>query len=921
MALFAALALALAVWLAACSPPDKPIVPEPDFETRFINPLSTPQVAFIFHASDGGTHYTPMPRPTQDALYPGNYPFGQDCNYDLTHLWATEPVTSGACSTLGACSESRIDWGDIDACIAAAAAHTITIRGGDVISQPVVLTLPGPWAGAGGGGTAGNPYAIDYMPGWMDALSFNSAFAYTKPAGAGTPTPTPAYYDGIHFDNASFLNRMAQMVQEGCVKYNSDPQVALVRLNVGHLKETEPINCVNANVGCVPESLVEDHEALIASCDSYKIFIDTIARTAAQYCSSKSIVVPAAPAMCAQNDVDRTWETKKFLWDDPTTGWHGGTPVAIGYAMNALSPDYGNASGYPGEYNGYDAYKLYSFSDTAYAYTTRVPLAHEYQYLPSHSMVVDDFQYNVWTAYMGAQIHADQLASFAAWPAITFTDWYWEVIDYWLGSYAGRAWVILRDQEWPTYRVNTYPIYYSGYQGNFAANMDLLTPVAYPQYCDSEVVKVAQTAVAAAAPTPFVKPCINAANTPQRLPTAKATFQATPSPDATSQYNVYQRVRSRQARQLAVSATMGFALDTTWTQYNTLQDVTISVGYLDIGTDEMLLHTALGAGTYDEQTITKGNTGLWKRASFDISGAVLYNDLSVAGRGYSFLTLQNGDTSIAYIGEVLFDALGSDATATPTLTPTATASNTFTPSPTASNTPTATFTPTETPTPSATPTATNTGTLTPTPTSINTATPSRTPTPTATPTAAWTTQNCPLIADYVIGGFEITGATPVALNGTPGAYAYVIGTPVANGGSFVCAHSATMLYIGGTITDGTIKVPPYGLAAGDAVELALDGLADDYESPGYDDHALIISVDGRVFDYQVLPVGVTVATVTGAPGWIFEAAIPASLLQSAGDIFTAGQQIGMTYTLINRNDTGTTYDDLRASSKYSLRLQ
>jgi len=36
---------------------------------------------------------------------------------------------------------------------------------------------------------------------------------------------------------------------------------------------------------------------------------------------------------------------------------------------------------------------------------------------------------------------------------------------------------------------------------------------------------------------------------------------------------------------------------------------------------------------------------------------------------------------------------------------------------------------------------------------------------------------------------------------------------------------------------------------------------------------------------------------------------------------TTGQQVGMVYSLVNRDDTGDWWDDLRTSFLYALRLQ
>lgn len=168
---------------------------------------------------------------------------------------------------------------------------------------------------------------------------------------------------------------------------------------------------------------------------------------------------------------------------------------------------------------------------------------------------------------------------------------------------------------------------------------------------------------------------------------------------------------------------------------------------------------------------------------------------------------------------------------------------------------------------------------------------------------------------------EWGAVTPVAVNGTPGAYAYAIGTPVANGGRFWCAHDGTNLYIAGEITDGTIKDAVYDLYRGDAVELALDGFADGWNAPGWDDHALVIDTQDRVRDYVSRPISVTVSSGAASPGWKFEVMIPAELWRDPDAKTSSGQQLGAVYSVINRDDTGATWDDLRVSHLYALRLQ
>jgi hypothetical protein len=69
---------------------------------------------------------------------------------------------------------------------------------------------------------------------------------------------------------------------------------------------------------------------------------------------------------------------------------------------------------------------------------------------------------------------------------------------------------------------------------------------------------------------------------------------------------------------------------------------------------------------------------------------------------------------------------------------------------------------------------------------------------------------------------------------------------------------------------------------------------------GNDDHDLYLSPGGRVLDYDLYPVNVTIATVAIAGGWRFEIGVPASLLDlgtlASGDVF------GLVWSLLDDDD-------------------
>jgi len=127
------------------------------------------------------------------------------------------------------------------------------------------------------------------------------------------------------------------------------------------------------------------------------------------------------------------------------------------------------------------------------------------------------------------------------------------------------------------------------------------------------------------------------------------------------------------------------------------------------------------------------------------------------------------------------------------------------------------------------------------------------------------------------------------------------------------------LYLAGIITD-SVKLEPYpnGLGNGDAVEIALDGLADGTQKPPRsDDHDLLLSPGGILRDYGVYPTGSARAVAATGGGWAFEIELPYGV-HGAGPL-SSGKQIGLTWGLIDR-DSGTTWDTILTTSKRSGRF-
>lgn len=822
---------------------------------------------------------TPQPIPTAHPAYAADayFPLGIECKQPLSTLWATEPT---GCSG-DTCSTSNIDWSDYDECVALAATRSVVIEPGTVISQPFALILPGSWTQGpvGGSGTSGDPYNDEYVPAWLDS-DFVYQFTYT----GGT-----IYYNGFRYDSDTAADRLVQMIDEAGDKWADNEQLAYVRIGTGESEEWLNVKCNTSHVGCSQAVLQPLHEATV-TCAEYRAFVARLTDAALAAFPNTVVVVGASPNMCGDSNYNKGYESRyKFMTvaDGTNPAYWAGTPTPIGISLNNIEPDTVDADEYgAGVPAGWGQFVV---ADRANEYGA--PVVAEYRFLAG-SADGDDWQYNYWTALTAAELGLDYVIRVNGWEAYDSWD-YWDVIWQRVGQQDDVAWITFRDAEEPGWTWSSGAYGTTGQRDDYADHLVVLTPAAYPQYCSSFIISEASTRIAPIALTPATNfsniPCgipRTPGPTPFKLPTPKATIQPTPSPDATSQFNMLQRLRDRQARRMDIGASMGIAVDTDWTHYGDTLGLSLTLDYLDIGTSALKIYTWRGSSlAWDTETIARGNTGLWQRHTWQVTDAVIENGIPIPDIGESFIGIYGGDTEPTYVGDLAF-AVTDSSTPTPTPTPTGTL------------------------TPSATPTATTTAT------------------PTATPTAAFTPQACPSVAVTVDGTLTEWGAvTPVVVSGTPGAYSYsndMDGTPSAVSGAFYCAHDGDHLFIAGEITDGTVRTAPYGLEAGDAVTVAIDGYADGMQAPGYDDHSLTVGTTGRVYDYMIYSADVTASAAIASPGWRFELRVPAALVQDKDDLLTIGQQIGLTYTIINRDTawaSGVTYDDIRVSHKYSVRLE
>ncbi len=641
---------------------------------RVIGAAVTPgePLAILWRMSAFSSFSTPVPIPTAHPLYASgaHFPMGIECNHYLSAgVWATPPSGGGACTT-EPCSTSNIDWSYIDDCLSLAAGYNITLRDGSQVPEPVAIMIPPYFLGTGGGsGTYGSPRLASYLPSWL-ASSAGHVFGYDG-----------YYYNGIRYDDPTFINRMRQLITEAGTRYNGDSQVVLVRLNLGYQAETQPVYYLPLG-STGNKGLIAAHEAAGVTCAEYRAFVRAMAEAAVAAFPNKPVVIGAGPAMCSTAQYDTGFESRYAFFNttsDGNPGWYAqATVTPVGMSINGILPDYGDASRFNPTTAGQD-WGMFVAGDRALE--KRAPVVWEY-YQNYYNVGEDRYQYDYWAALAAASIGGDFIFPYQGWE--TYTTWeYWDVIWNYLGGRDDVAYTVLRDAEYLGKTWNSGAYGQSGYRGDFERHLTLDAAEDYPQACVPSVKSAATaavaTAVAAGGNTITYNPC------PVALPTVKATAQPTPSPDATGDWNMQQRIYNRQARSFPDSGEpMRFEVASDWTFAGTERACRVRMRYLDVGTNDadlavqVFVPTWYDANGYVGANIDKSNTGLWQTytwtgfCNFAHAGGVVW--------------LYNA-TGTDYIQEVRIDVL--EATPTPTVTGTP---------PAATNTPTATPTITETPT-------------------------------------------------------------------------------------------------------------------------------------------------------------------------------------------------------------------------------
>jgi hypothetical protein len=622
------------------------------------------------------TKAVPPLRPTTDPLYTAGsrYALGYERLIGMTSVWNTEPTGCGAVT----CTNYNLDWSWYDESLTDAANYTITLSSGQVVSQPVSLGLPARWLQRGSGsGTYDDPYGLVYAPDWLHATQ---AFTYTY-NGANY------VYWGINYDDPLFLARMKNFVAEAGARYNSNSQVALVRVALGVDDEAQPVGLIGP--GSQTQLLVA-HESQVASAAAYKAFVREL-------CEAAYTAFPNKPVVCLLGTSPTSSTSSRVFRQELWSIWQ---PLGkhIGLGISSLWPDSGQADDIPAA--PIKPWREFLSGVTVASYGD--PVAFEFWH--NASISGDPWGLYYWTTVAGAGNAADFILPDSSW-ANYRTTYAWDIADYWLGGYDKRAWLIAREAEYP---MRSFAAEYgeSGRRGTYGNYLAVPTPENYKQYCTQALIDAARVSAASGGtllwqPCGIVTPSAGATATPHILPSPVATLQATPSADASGETNMMQRLFNRQALRAEAGTTFPVTLDTGWMYADSMQDVVLTISYLDIGSSTFGVSINTYGTLTDTHTITRTNTGLWQRATWTVLDATLNNDLPYDGK-LAFLLVQPV-TDPLYLHELYFDVLGDLPTATPTpagWTPSPTPSRTLTPTPTpTATTAWVTIEPATTPTP------------------------------------------------------------------------------------------------------------------------------------------------------------------------------------------------------------------------------
>ena len=641
------------------TPPSSTAAPPPPTLTRLPEQFSRARsveeaVSGAYVAWSVPDKAIPPTREPLDPLAPGNQVLGLDC---LTYLGSGSD--QGIVGTWD--NPNAINWGPYDNCLDALARRTVKLPDGRTVPQPVILTLPSTYSdvgarwydtpGHGEPGTADNPIIRLHLPPWMQNETYRFTFQVPE---------SGKFYQSLRYGGA-FKQKIIQFIQAAGVRYNNHPQVSAIRIAVGFQGESQPVaNCqpywdVKAPKGadwldCTRDTwanVIRAHQETV-TCAEYVAFIKQVTEAAYVAFPDKPVAVMASVSACT--DLSGSGLRRTLFgdfWPDKR----------IGVSVNSIDADKGDAADRPG--NAWADWAKYAIGRTLSA--RGAPVIFEYDF--SGGSYADMY----WTELSGAANGGDFILHHSSSNG-SYTPYVWEVIDDWVAS-DGRAWIVFRDREWPTY--DFAPGYgTSGTIGDFSKHLSLLNPEGAPQVCEPKLWAAAQAANAAAVADHGQRLTPACPGTPMPTPAITPAPTASPGPDTLN------RLFNRQARRLPDSGQMLIALTSGWPYNGGASPITVTVSYLDIGTDRFDIYIpASGSGSPRRQTITKQGSGLWKRFTWNQMG-----HLANTVDGEAFIKIVNDASGPEYLHEIFADAGGPPfATATlwppePTATPSATPS-------------------------------------------------------------------------------------------------------------------------------------------------------------------------------------------------------------------------------------------------------
>ena len=664
IALLVGLMGSLIVGLAQCVS-QAPDLPQP--ETRFLADWSAGRPGIY---TNQHSNLTPPPWPTDFPGYGDNVPRGQEC---LVYLKDQMPTAS------------TFDWSGVDTCIANAAARTVKTGAGEVISQPVMLVLPAEFLQmltaapnpTPAPGTSSNPFGDMYAlaPSWMTGDS-TYAVKFQNPG-------TGAYYWAVKYHNLKTIYK--NLFDAAAARYNSNPQVGLIRVNLGMEYESQPTK--SGEGGGQSINVVKTYHTVGSTCDQYRDFIKSVAESADNaFTKPVAVIVSTSPCYYLTSGGVWQWYNPASLRRDLFSAWQG--IRQIGSSLALLAPDRADADEPGGNTN--KNYAAYTTGNTVANFNDG-PVSYEFGLSTSGVTTEDKYQYWYWSLIAAMAASADYAEYNYTWdeyekkngPGLELVQKVFTSRDFGV--------VILRGPEFPIKDLFSGSAFGEGGYGDNANRwIAIATPTVHPQACSVAVATAAATRNTTT-PQPTVKACGTV------LPTPKATLQVTPTYEAIYGVtppvtNMLQRVADRQARVLLAGQTMAVRVqDTAWPKYQgSYSNAKILQQYLDVGSGCETWTWPTSASATASAQVCNGNSGLWKRR--EITATTLYIDNVVStDKGPALVKIVNDGADSHFVQMIQVNPVNpyNTPTATPTASPTAT--------------PTATPTPTASPTPSPTP--------------------------------------------------------------------------------------------------------------------------------------------------------------------------------------------------------------------------